>query len=338
MRHLIAYEFPMPRLPQSGGLTLLALSAVLAVAGCHKIQDQTVANAGQPGIQDQGPDPAEVNLAPASYSTSPARQPASEKRQRQASDGSALQAKPAYTASEPPPPLPEYDQPPAPDDGYLWTPGYWAWVPTGYYWVPGAWVEPPYQGALWTPGYWGYSLGRYGFYPGHWGLHIGYYGGINYGFGYTGFGYEGGYWHAGHFNYNREYNNVDGAIVHSVYRFNAGNRTARSSPSSFNGGSGGVQIQPRPAEVSAEREPCTPRMRSQVSSELSYGFNQSQFATANGGRPANLALNLPLEADRNLRPPAPAPTGGGVSPSHARPGSIPKPGPGHPEGHSERHG
>ena len=73
-------------------------------------------------------------------------------------------------------------------------PGYWGWSPSGYYWVPGAWVEAPYMGALWTPGYWGFYTGRYWFHPGHWGSHIGYYGGINYGFGYVGFGYEGGYW------------------------------------------------------------------------------------------------------------------------------------------------
>ena len=32
-----------------------------------------------------------------------------------------------------PPPLPVYDQPPIPGDGYIWTPGYWAWDDnTGY--------------------------------------------------------------------------------------------------------------------------------------------------------------------------------------------------------------
>ena len=33
-----------------------------------------------------------------------------------------------------PPPLPVYDQPPIPEPGYLWVPGYWAWDDdTGYY-------------------------------------------------------------------------------------------------------------------------------------------------------------------------------------------------------------
>jgi len=77
------------------------------------------------------------------------------------------------------------------------------------FWVPGAWVEAPYEGALWTPGYWGFWNHRYGFYRGHWGRHVGYYGGINYGFGYIGFGYEGGYWGGGHFNYNSSVNNIN---------------------------------------------------------------------------------------------------------------------------------
>ena len=43
-----------------------------------------------------------------------------------------------------PPPLPVYEQPICPGDGYLWTPGYWAYDDEdGYYWVPGTWVEPP---------------------------------------------------------------------------------------------------------------------------------------------------------------------------------------------------
>ena len=54
-----------------------------------------------------------------------------------------------------PPMLPVYEQPLCPTEGYLWTPGYWAYGPAGYYWVPGVWVAPPQPGFLWTPGYWG---------------------------------------------------------------------------------------------------------------------------------------------------------------------------------------
>ena len=36
-----------------------------------------------------------------------------------------------------PPPLPEYEQPDCPGDGYIWTPGFWDWDGNEYYWVPG---------------------------------------------------------------------------------------------------------------------------------------------------------------------------------------------------------
>src|SRR5271165_4640125 len=58
-----------------------------------------------------------------------------------------------------PPALPVYEQPLCPADGYLWTPGYWAYDDdNGYYWVPGTWVEVPQVGFLWTPGYWGWGV------------------------------------------------------------------------------------------------------------------------------------------------------------------------------------
>ena len=44
-----------------------------------------------------------------------------------------------------PPELPVYEQPMCPGDGYIWTPGYWAWD-SEYYWVPGTWVMAPEPG------------------------------------------------------------------------------------------------------------------------------------------------------------------------------------------------
>src|SRR5881396_1615648 len=92
-----------------------------------------------------------------------------------------------------PPVLPVYVQPICPGDGYIWTPGYWAYGPDGYFWVPGTWVAAPEPGLLWTPGYWGWNGGAYLWHAGYWGPHIGFYGGVNYGYGYFGEGYEGGY-------------------------------------------------------------------------------------------------------------------------------------------------
>jgi hypothetical protein len=118
-----------------------------------------------------------------------------------------------------PPPLPLYAQPPVPGDGYLWTPGYWAWDPASgeYYWVPGTWVQPPGVGLLWTPGYWGFVGGAYSWHRGYWGPRVGYYGGLNYGYGYTGNGYWGGRWDHGHLRYNGAVNNLPQGRVHGVY-------------------------------------------------------------------------------------------------------------------------
>jgi hypothetical protein len=60
-----------------------------------------------------------------------------------------------------PPVLPVYTQPICPGDGFLWTPGYWAYGDAGYFWVPGVWMRPPRIGVLWTPGYWGWGGGVY---------------------------------------------------------------------------------------------------------------------------------------------------------------------------------
>src|SRR5438128_12467477 len=77
-----------------------------------------------------------------------------------------------------PPPLLVYDQPPCPDEGYIWTPGYWAYDYDyeDYYWVPGTWVLAPEPGYLWTPGWWGWENAFYVWHSGYWGPHVGFYG------------------------------------------------------------------------------------------------------------------------------------------------------------------
>src|SRR6185437_4007445 len=140
-----------------------------------------------------------------------------------------------------PPLLPVYVQPPLPAPGYIWTPGYWAWDPVGadYYWVPGAWVMPPRIGVLWTPGYWGWVNGAYFFHRGYWGPTVGFYGGVDYGFGYTGNGYYGGQWRGGQYFYNSSVNNVRNVNVTNVYNRTVvvNNHAARTS---FNGGPHGI--------------------------------------------------------------------------------------------------
>jgi len=146
-----------------------------------------------------------------------------------------------------PPPLQVYEQPVCPDDGYIWTPGYWAYGDNAYYWVPGEWVQPPEIGVFWTPPYWESNGSAFVFYPGYWGPNVGYYGGINYGYGYGGHGYGGGRWQGGHFSYNTAVNNVRSSSNHNTYV----DRTAinnNASKVSFNGGKGGVQAKPTAQE------------------------------------------------------------------------------------------
>ncbi|MDP9158806.1 MAG: YXWGXW repeat-containing protein [Acidobacteriota bacterium] len=111
----------------------------------------------------------------------------------------------AISVSFAPPALPVYEQPLCPAEGYIWTPGYWAYDYDyeDYYWVPGTWVEAPEVGYLWTPGYWAWRDNGYAFNEGYWGPSVGFYGGIVYGYGYFGEGYEGGRWENGRFFYNR---------------------------------------------------------------------------------------------------------------------------------------
>ena len=248
------------RIPKFRGLLLLVLAVSLCAAGCHSNPAAVAPDNSQAGTQDQATDPAASNLAPVSTGSTTqvlsAQQsaPSSSYSQTsdQGSDDPGYGAQPVAYADQPPPPLPDYDQPPAPDDGYLWTPGYWAWGQDGYYWVPGAWVQAPYEGALWTPGYWGYWHNHYGFYRGYWGQYIGYYGGIDYGFGYIGIGYQGGYWGGGHFNYNRSFNNLNGSRAQYVYNHPVSNYQ-RGARVSFNGGSGGIQVRAQTATYVLQR-------------------------------------------------------------------------------------
>ena len=108
----------------------------------------------------------------------------------------------------------------------MWTPGYWAGAGVAYYWVPGTWIHPPQVGVLWTRGYWGWGgVVAYLFHAGYWGPHIGFYGGVNYGFGYGGVGYEGGYWNNGQFAYNRSVNNISNVHVSEMTRSSSMMRT-----------------------------------------------------------------------------------------------------------------
>src|ERR1700761_7713380 len=158
----------------------------------------------------------------------------------------------SVTVNLAPPPLPVYVQPPLPAPGYLWTPGYWAWDGMDYYWVPGTWVQPPVNGMLWTPGYWGWQDGVYAWNEGYWGPEVGFYGGVNYGYGYNGVGFHGGYWHGGAFFYNRAVANFGHVNIVNVY--NTPVEIHETTRVSFRGGQGGLRAQPTVEERRAMSE------------------------------------------------------------------------------------
>jgi hypothetical protein len=133
----------------------------------------------------------------------------------------------SMSAATAPPPLPAEDQPPLPEDGYLWTPGYWSWRDQGYFWISGAWVRPPRVGVLWTPAYWSPAGRVFVFHPGHWGPTVEFYGGINYGYGYFGNGYDGGHWIDNSFAYNSAINHLNPAVAHHTYAGPLGSPAAR---------------------------------------------------------------------------------------------------------------
>jgi hypothetical protein len=191
-----------------------------------------------------------------------------------------------------PPELPVYDQPEIPGPGYIWTPGFWAYGPDGYYWVPGTWVEPPTVGLLWTPGYWGWRDGLYAWHAGYWGPHVGYYGGINYGFGYVGSGYEGGYWRDGVFSYNTTVNNFGSMHITNVYNKTVVNNVAVTRVS-FNGGTGGTIARPTAQEETWAHEQHIPPTTTQTQHVQAASANRSLYASVNHGKPAIAATSKP---------------------------------------------
>lgn len=193
-----------------------------------------------------------------------------------------------------PPALPVYEQPPCPEEGYLWTPGYWAYDydDGDYYWVPGTWVMAPEVGFLWTPGYWGWGGDRFIFHEGYWGPHVGFYGGIVYGYGYFGVGYEGGRWDHDRFFYNRSVNNVNVTNIHNVYNTTVINNTTINRVS-YNGGNGGINARPRPEEEAVARERHIAPVAVQTQHVQAARANRELRASVNQGKPPIAATPRP---------------------------------------------
>ncbi len=247
------------------------------------------------------------------------------------------------TAAEPvfisvgiaPPPLPVYAQPVCPSPGYLWTPGYWGWGDDGYYWVPGTWVQPPTVGLLWTPGYWGWSGGAYLFNAGYWGPTVGFYGGINYGFGYVGTGFYGGEWRGGSFFYNSAAWHVGGGwhntYVNNTYIHNT--TIINNNHTSFNGPNGGINARPTPEQerYAHQNHPGPTAMQTQHINEaaknpqLRLANNQGKPPIAATAKPASFSgpgVTRATNAGGKISPETLHANAANAKPGAARPGAT----------------
>ena len=219
-----------------------------------------------------------------------------------------------------PPLLPVYVQPLCPGPGFVWIPGYWAYGPYGYFWVPGTWVEPPEVGLLWTPGYWGFEDAFYVWHAGYWGPVVGFYGGVNYGFGYPGTGFFGGYWRGRDYYYNRAVTNVNVTNVRNVYNTTVVNQTTTVNRASFNGGQGGTTARATPQELEAARNQRVGMTSEQEHHLQAASTDRRLLASANHGRPEVAATPRPGEFNRNAAPtPTPTPNPGRPSMNPNRP-------------------
>jgi hypothetical protein len=239
-----------------------------------------------------------------------------------------------------PPVMPVYVQPICPAPNLFWTPGYWAYGPDGYFWVPGAWVPAPYIGALWTPGYWGWGGGLYAWHPGYWGRHVGYYGGVNYGFGYMGIGFAGGEWRGGMFAYNTAVMNVDRTVIHTTYvdrTVVVNNTIVNNNHVAYSGGPGGVNHPMTEQERTYSNEPHVAATSFQTQHEHTAQSDKGAYFNSNHGHPANVAVAKPLQAENH---PAPQPHAmGGQGTPHAmgtqgQGNQANKPAAGAPAGHN----
>ena len=205
-----------------------------------------------------------------------------------------------------PPVLPVYEQPPCPQEGWLWVPGYWAYD-DGYYWVPGQWMPAPYVGALWTPPWWGWENGMYVFHDGYWGNEVGYYGGVDYGYGYMGVGFVGGEWRDGAFAYNTAVMRVNTTSIHNTYvneTIVRNNTISNDRHVAFNGGPGGIRHDPTPRERAAMGGRHTAATQIQAQYAQVARNDRASYAKVNGGHPQTPTVTNPAGSANEPRGPA----------------------------------
>jgi hypothetical protein len=136
---------------------------------------------------------------------------------------------------------------------------------------------------------------------GYWGPQVGFYGGINYGFGYFGTGFAGGFWSGGAFNYNTAVMNVNRTVIHRTFNKTVINKNVCNNCKrvSFNGGRGGVNARPTSAQMAARRRGI-PETRQQRMHVQEASRDRALAARVNHGRPPTTAVDRPITNARSL--------------------------------------
>jgi hypothetical protein len=156
-------------------------------------------------------------------------------------------------------------------------------------------VPAPEYGLYWTPGYWAWDDGNYVWYQGYWASEVGYYGGIDYGYGYYGNGYVGGSWHGRQFAYNTAVTNVNRHAIHSLYSSRAGVASTWRRVS-YNGGRGGVNARPTRSQLAVQHMHRIGPTSVQLRHEHVAMATRANFASVNHGRPKIAAVARPMTA------------------------------------------
>ena len=138
------------------------------------------------------------------------------------------------------------------------------------------------------------TTASYAWNAGYWGPQVGFYGGINYGFGYTGVGYYGGHWDHGAFAYNRSVNNFGSVHITNVYNSTVINNNSTTRVA-FNGGTGGIAARPTPQQEAFAHEHHVAPTTNQVQQERTAASNPQLRYTANHGAPPIAATARPGE-------------------------------------------
>jgi len=158
-------------------------------------------------------------------------------------------------------------------------------------------VPAPQTGYLWTPGYWSFNNGGFGWNAGFWAAAVGFYGGINYGSGYYGHGYVGGQWADDTFRYNTAVTRVDTTNITNVYVDRAVVVENQGPSVSYHGGPHGVQANPSPQELQVVHAPHLPPTAIQVQHVQAAAQDRRLLATVNHNAPPITAVAKPLSPE-----------------------------------------